>query len=86
MDLKAVPDETDQERVEREAKYIEKQADKINEAIQGSAVTRRDRDEYANLMRKKLIGYGVLGIIVLLGVSLGFFANLRKIFKERKMI
>ena len=37
-------------------------------------------------MRKKMIGYAIIGLIVLIGISLGFFVQLRKIFKERKIL
>ena len=37
-------------------------------------------------MRKKFIGYGIIGLIVLFGISVGFFYNLRKILKERKLL
>jgi hypothetical protein len=86
LDLKTVVDEDDKERIEREAKWIDKQADKIAEAVQGGFVKRRDRDEYVNLMRKKFIGYAVIGLVVLLGISGAFYYRARKVLRERKLI
>ena len=86
LDLKVVVDESDQERIDKEAKWIDKQIDKINEVVESSFSKRVGRDEYANLMRKKLIGYAIIGLIVLSAISGCFFVQLRKTFKERKLI
>ena len=81
-----VAEEDDQAVIERESKWIEKQVDKIVEAVEASFVKRRDRDELANLMRKKLIGFAIVGLLVLLAISGFFYLSLRKTFRERKMI
>lgn len=86
LDLKVVAEEVDQEMVDREAKWIEKQADKIEEIVKNSYIKRRDRDEYANLMRKKMIGLAGVGLLVLAGIAGCFYVNLRTIFKERKLM
>jgi len=49
-------------------------------------VKRKDRDELANLMRKKLIGFAIIGLLVLVAISGFFYLSIRKTFKERKMI
>lgn len=54
--------------------------------VKGTFVKRRDREEYANLMRKKLIGYGLIGMLALVVISVFFYYNLRKTFHERKLI
>ena len=56
------------------------------EAVEASFVKRKDRDELANLMRKKLIGFAMIGLVVLVAISGFFYVSIRKTFKERKMM
>lgn len=86
LDMKVVVNESDQERISREAKWIDKQIDKINEVVGSSFSKRTWRNEYANLMRKKLIGYAIIGLIMLCLISGCFYIQLRKTFKDRKLI
>jgi hypothetical protein len=44
-------------------------------------VKRKDRDELANLMRKKLIGYAIVGLLALVVISGFFYISIRKTFK-----
>lgn len=43
LDLQVLPEETDQEEILREARWIDKQADKILEVVNSAAVQRNNR-------------------------------------------
>ena len=79
-------EDDDKQKVVKEAEWIKNQAESIEEVIKNSFEKRVVRDEYANLMRKKMIGYAIVGILVVIVISISFYVSLRKIFKDRKIM
>jgi hypothetical protein len=37
-------------------------------------------------MRKKMIIYALMGLLIIVGISIYFYFNIRKAFKQRKLV
>lgn len=79
-------EESDQEVLLKESKWIDKQADKVLELLASSGQQLSDRGELQDLMGLQLVFFAVLGVAAVVALNSFFYFSLRRIFRERKMI
>jgi hypothetical protein len=86
LELDSLAEESDQDLLLKEARWIDKQADKVLELLASSSQQLSDRGELQNLMGLKLVFFALLGVISVVAINAFFYLSLRKTFRERKMI
>ncbi len=81
-----MPDKSDSENLERELAWLENQKKNLFESLSRMEGLRASTEGLAGMMSTKMIGFAVLGLVAILGVNFLFFRELKKTFKERKII
>jgi hypothetical protein len=86
MEFELLPDETDSENLERELGWLENQKSKLVESLGRMEGLRATSEGLTNLMGTKMIGFAVVGLLGIAIVNLLFYRELKKTFRDRKLI
>lgn len=86
MEFELLPDKSDSENVERELNWLENQKKKLFESLDRMEGLRAGSEGLTNMMSKKMIVFAVIGLLTILVVNFYFYKEIKKIFKDRKII
>jgi hypothetical protein len=86
MEFEMLPDKSDSENLERELGWLENQKAKLFESLDRMEGLRATSEGLSNLMSTKMIGFAVVGLLSIVVVNLLFYRELKKTFKDRKLI
>lgn len=86
MEFELLPDKSDAENLERELSWLESQKSKLFESLDRTEGLRATSENLTNLMSTKMIGFAIVGLLSIIAVNVLFYRELKKTFKERKLI
>jgi tetrahydromethanopterin S-methyltransferase subunit B len=86
MEFELLPDKSDAENLERELSWLESQKSKLFESLDRTEGLRATSESLTNLMSTKMIGFAIVGLVSIIAVNVLFYRELKKTFKERKLI
>lgn len=86
MEFHMLPDKSDSENLERELGWLENQKEKLFESLDRMEGLRATSEGLTNLMSTKMIGFAIVGLLSIIVVNVLFYRELKKTFKDRKMI
>lgn len=86
MEFELLPDKSDAENLERELSWLESQKAKLFESLDRTEGLRATSESLTNLMSMKMIGFAIVGLLSIIAVNVLFYRELKKTFKERKLI
>lgn len=86
MEFSLLPDKSDTENLEREISWIESQKKNLYETIQQVEQNKVNNAAISNTLSLKMILFAIIGLVSIAGVNLLFFKEIKKTFKERKLI
>lgn len=86
MELEILPDKTDNEYLDREVTFLEQQHNELFSSLEKIESAREATSTMLNLMSTKIIGFGVVGFLVIIAVNYLFYREVKKTLHERKMI
>lgn len=86
MEFELLPDETDSENLERELGWLENQRAKLVESLGRMEGLRASSEGLSSLMGTKMVGLAVVGLLGMAVVNLLFYREIKKTFRDRKLI
>lgn len=86
MEFELLPDKSDSENLERELGWLENQKLKIFDVLDRMESLRATSEGLTNLMSTKMIGFAIVGLLCIIVVNILFYRELKKTFKDRKLI
>lgn len=86
MEFEMLPDKSDSENLERELGWLENQKEKLFESLDRMEGLRATSEGLSNLMSTKMIGFAIVGLLSIIVVNILFYRELKKTFKDRKLI
>lgn len=86
MEFELLPDKSDAENLERELSWLQNQKSKLFESLDRTEGLRATSENLTNLMSTKMIGFAIVGLVSIIVVNVLFYRELKKTFKERKLI
>lgn len=81
-----LPDKNDSENLERELSWLQNQKSKLFECLERMEGLRATSEGLSNLMSTKMIGFAIIGLLSIIVVNIVFYRELKKTFKDRKLI
>jgi tetrahydromethanopterin S-methyltransferase subunit B len=72
--------------LERELSWLENQKSKLFESLERMESLRSTTEGLSNLMSTKMIGFAIVGLLAIVVVNVYFYKELKKTFKDRKLI
>ena len=86
MEFELLPAKGDAENLERELHWLEKEKAKLFESLDRMESLRATSEGLTNLMSTKMVGFAIIGLLAIIVVNVLFYRELKKTFKERKLI
>jgi hypothetical protein len=86
MEFEMLPNKSDSENLERELGWLENQKLKLFESLDRMEGLRATSEGLTNLMSTKMIGFAIVGLLTIIVVNVLFYRELKKTFKDRKLI
>ena len=86
MEFDVLPDKNDSENMERELSWLENQKQKLFESLDRMEGLRATAEGLTNMMSTKMIGFAIVGLLSIIVVNVVFYRELKKTFKDRKLI
>lgn len=86
MEFEMLPDKSDSENLERELSWLQNQKAKLFESLERMEGLRATSEGLSNLMSTKMIGFAIVGLLSIVVVNVIFYRELKKTFKDRKLI
>ena len=72
--------------MERELSWLENQKQKLFETLDRMEGLRATAEGLTNMMSTKMIGFAIVGLLSIIVVNVVFYRELKKTFKDRKLI
>ena len=86
MEFDVLPDKNDSENMERELSWLENQKQKLFESLDRMEGLRATAEGLTNMVSTKMIGFAIVGLLSIIVVNVVFYRELKKTFKDRKLI
>ena len=86
MEFELLPDKGDSENLNRELNWIDNQKNILFESLSRMEGLRASTEGITNIMSTKMIMLAVCGLASIVVVNFLFYRELKKTFKERKLI
>jgi len=86
MEFEILPDKNDAENLDRELNWLDNQKRILFETLERMESLRASTEGLTSMMSTKMIGFAIIGLLSIVIVNFIFYRELKKTFKERKLI
>ena len=86
LEFELLPDKNDSENLDRELNWLENQKRNMFNILERMESLRASTEGLTELMSVKMIGFAIIGLLSIIVVNFMFYKELKKTFKERKLI
>lgn len=86
LEFELLPDKNDSENLDRELNWLENQKKNMFSILERMESLRASTEGLTELMSVKMIGFAIIGLLSIIVVNFMFYRELKKTFKERKLI
>ena len=86
MELDYLPGANDTELLDSELKLLEGEFKVVLDSLTSIEASKAVTQEVFEMMSGKTFGFGVIGLLVVIGINLVFYRMIKKILQERKRI
>lgn len=86
MEFELLPDKSDTQNLDREITWIENQKKNLYETIRQVEQRKAANVDSSSLLSVKMIVFAIIGLISIVVVNFLFFKEVKKTFKERKLM
>ena len=86
MEFEILPDKNDAQNLDREIKWLDGQKKVLFETLERMESLRASTEGLTSMMSTKMIGFAIIGLLSIIVVNFIFYKELKKAFKDRKLI
>lgn len=86
MELSLLPSHSDNEYLNNEIEYLEKQKEDLLSILEGLEGSKQYTETLTNMMGTKAMWFAMLGLGAIVLVNFGFYKEVRNTLKQRKLI